>query len=321
VTGFVVRRSAAFGPAFAEGEGMTTQPLHAPYSDATGARSFSKLTALLAYKARDPAQMARVKATAWRKVDAAIRPLLGSYRGRRAIDLGAGQWMAQSKILAASGADVLAVDPELPPAGPQDWVRYARGLGLQRTAKTLAAELLLRSRFDRALGRETGLDVPSARFARHRGGAERLPFADGEVDLVVSDNVYEHLPDVRSATDEVLRVLRPGGVVCITIHPFTAFSGGHHPATIHHAGDGPFVPAIPAWDHLLDGKHPSGVYLNRVRNRDYRDVLASRFETIRWDESREGEAFLDAGILARLPDHTRDEFLVGKIFYVGIKPT
>ncbi len=41
--------------------------------------------------------------------------------------------------------------------------------------------------------------------------AERLPYADGEFDLVVGHAVLHHIPDVELALREVLRVLRPGG--------------------------------------------------------------------------------------------------------------
>jgi SAM-dependent methyltransferase len=60
-------------------------------------------------------------------------------------------------------------------------------------------------------------DVPS--LAEHRapgmpvlrGVGERLPFAGGSFDLVVSLWVLEHLKDPRTVLDEVRRVLRPGG--------------------------------------------------------------------------------------------------------------
>ncbi len=41
--------------------------------------------------------------------------------------------------------------------------------------------------------------------------AERLPFADGEVDLVVSRTVLEHVTSVDTAAREMARVLRRGG--------------------------------------------------------------------------------------------------------------
>lgn len=40
----------------------------------------------------------------------------------------------------------------------------------------------------------------------------RLPFADQSFDILVSNEVFEHVQDYPAALDEVYRVLRPGGV-------------------------------------------------------------------------------------------------------------
>jgi len=58
------------------------------------------------------------------------------------------------------------------------------------------------------------LEVASARAggpAYVRGGAERLPFADGSFDAVVACLVFEHVQGVDAAIAEVGRVLEPGG--------------------------------------------------------------------------------------------------------------
>lgn len=48
------------------------------------------------------------------------------------------------------------------------------------------------------------------------GGVEQLTDA-GRFDLVVLDNVYEHLPDQRLALERITRALRPGGVLYLLV--------------------------------------------------------------------------------------------------------
>lgn len=44
---------------------------------------------------------------------------------------------------------------------------------------------------------------------------EKLPFKDGEFDVVVSNHVVEHTPDQETHLNEALRVLKPGGLLYI----------------------------------------------------------------------------------------------------------
>lgn len=49
------------------------------------------------------------------------------------------------------------------------------------------------------------------------GDATRLPFPDATFDRIIASEVMEHIPDDRAALDELVRILRPGGVMAITI--------------------------------------------------------------------------------------------------------
>jgi SAM-dependent methyltransferase len=51
----------------------------------------------------------------------------------------------------------------------------------------------------------------------HLGDAQRLPFPDARFDRVLFTEVLEHLPDDAAALAEVARVLRPGGVLALTV--------------------------------------------------------------------------------------------------------
>jgi SAM-dependent methyltransferase len=49
------------------------------------------------------------------------------------------------------------------------------------------------------------------------GDATRLPFPDDTFDRIIASEVMEHIPDDLAALDELTRVLRPGGVLAVTI--------------------------------------------------------------------------------------------------------
>ena len=48
----------------------------------------------------------------------------------------------------------------------------------------------------------------------------RLPFASATFDLVLATQVLEYLSDPRQGASEVLRVLKPGGVFCLSVAAF-----------------------------------------------------------------------------------------------------
>ena len=50
-----------------------------------------------------------------------------------------------------------------------------------------------------------------------QGDALQLPFANDEFDRVVAAEVLEHIPDDRRAIGELVRVLRPGGTLAVTV--------------------------------------------------------------------------------------------------------
>ena len=74
----------------------------------------------------------------------------------------------------------------------------------------------------------TGLDADAGRLQRAEeahgirarlvaGDAQRLPFEDESFDRVLTSEVLEHLPDDAAALREIHRVLKPGGVLAISV--------------------------------------------------------------------------------------------------------
>jgi ubiquinone/menaquinone biosynthesis C-methylase UbiE len=57
--------------------------------------------------------------------------------------------------------------------------------------------------------RSTAQEISNVKYVE--GDATRLPFNNGEFDLVATNKMKHHLPDWESTVAEMIRVLRPGG--------------------------------------------------------------------------------------------------------------
>ena len=115
---------------------------------------------------------------------------LGLLPGDRTLDMGCGAGRHAFEMY-RRGADVIAFD--------QDADELAK-------VSDMFAEM-----------RKAG-EVPAGAEADVKeGDALALPFADGEFDRVVAAEVLEHIPDDETAIAELVRVLRPGGTLAVTV--------------------------------------------------------------------------------------------------------
>lgn len=86
---------------------------------------------------------------------------------------------------------------------------------------------------------QSAAEVPAgARGIGVRGTAYGLPFADGTFDAVVCAEVMEHLPDDRVALAELVRVLKPGGRMAITVPRWFPEKVCWTLSDAYHANDG-----------------------------------------------------------------------------------
>ena len=133
-----------------------------------------------------------------------VQDALGEVAGLAALDLGCGTGR-HALWLSGAGAAVTAVD-------------FSEGM-MEKARKKPGAE--------------------KVRFLAHDLG-ERLPFADGSFDLVVSGLVLEHLHDMDGFFAEARRVLRPGGCAVVSgMHPAMFLRGTR--AHFHDAATGETV--------------------------------------------------------------------------------
>lgn len=80
--------------------------------------------------------------------------------------------------------------------------------------------------------RRIGLDISERLFAADcefiKASVEAMPIERDSVDLVTSFNAFEHFDDPRAALSEILRVLKPGGVLYTEFGPpWNAAYGAH----------------------------------------------------------------------------------------------
>ncbi len=225
--------------------------------------------------------------------------------GMRVLDIGCGQRTPASLLFAAAGNTVAGIDTELitPGPGPISFLRVWRANGLERAAKTLVRQILFDPAYDRRLSELAGKRLSRRALDLRCLSVAALPFDDASFDVVISNAVFEHLPDVPAALAQVARVLKPGGVCHIGIHLFPSLSGGHHMAWAFP--DESVPEGIPPWDHLRENRFPAHVYLNRLRESDYQAAFAAApaLELLEWVTARtEGESLLTPEIERELAE-------------------
>ncbi|MEB2343612.1 MAG: class I SAM-dependent methyltransferase [Deltaproteobacteria bacterium] len=170
--------------------------------------------------------------------------------------------------------DALADDP---PAGAAP-----AGLRIYAPEATTPFALALRGRYPRFWGSEYLPDPEDRRrhFPIPHEDLARLSFPDAAFDVVVCNEVFEHVPALDAALGEIARVLRPGGVLLATF-PFaynqyeTIVKAVLRGGEVHHLTDpeyhpnpvdprGSLVYQIPGWD-VLDLTRKQG--FSRAENR------------------------------------------------------
>jgi ubiquinone/menaquinone biosynthesis C-methylase UbiE len=83
------------------------------------------------------------------------------------------------------------------------------GIGVDMSARDLATA---RARFLPFANYNAG-----SQFSLQRGDATRLPFADHSIDKIICSEVLEHIEDYQAVLAEIKRVLKPGGLLAISV--------------------------------------------------------------------------------------------------------
>ena len=259
----------------------------------------------------------------YRAFSAAVPELVGRpLTSLRVLDLGCGSNAPMTLMLHAAGCRVTGVDHYLGHRWglgfrPSRYVSYAKEAGAARAARKFVGELVYDRIYYRTLAqlsglplREDGLDLRAMDVQN-----PRLPV--NEYDVIHSNATWEHIPDVPAANRTIADALRPGGMAYIEIHLFPSLSGGHDLPWITPGktvlGD------VQPWQHLRNPAWQEPVYLNRLRERDYRRAFEDTpgLRIVQWNtEYTEGHEYLTDEVRAALPDYSDEELTKRSIIVV-----
>ena len=266
-------------------------------------------------------------ATLYRNFTGALERLLPQKRlhDLDVLDLGCGVNAPMALMLHASGCRVTGVDWNLGLRWGLGFSleRYRRfasetGAGVGRLARKFLGELAYDRTYYATLASASGLRLSEKDLDLRAMDVERMDFPDQSFDVVHSNATFEHLRDVPTAARELARILRPGGLAHIEIHLFPSLSGGHDLPWI--VPDKLVMDGIKPWQHLRDPNWKEPVYLNRLRERDYRRIFDATpgLRVLEWNvEFTEGKHLLTPEIAATLPDYTERDLTTRSIIVIA----
>jgi hypothetical protein len=159
--------------------------------------------------------------------------------------------------------------------------------GLERTAKSFVRYWVSDRRYwadvATAVGLPGGRDVVPDPSRLAVGDASDPAvwnrWADGSIDLLVSEDVFEHIPgaDIPAVLANMHRKMVPGGIALIRLNVFRGITGGHLVERYEEFVDDPSPKAQTPWVHLRDGGPTGNTFLNRNPRSQYRRHVRRAF--------------------------------------------
>lgn len=237
------------------------------------------------------------------------------------LEIGFGARPYRLAALLRQGVDATGVDMEVPvlTGSVAEFRRMYATNGAERTAKSLVRHLLFdrgqRRDFEgRAVERGWVGPVDPTRFVV--SDAAELDVADGSIDLLLSEDVFEHIEvgALRRLVAQMRGWLRPDGLALIRPNVFTGITGGH---LIEWDDLAPAERRSEPWEHLRAQRFAPNSYLNGLRLADYRELFAEHFEIVEERVKRPdlGLEYLTDDIRAELAAYDEHELLANQVLF------
>jgi SAM-dependent methyltransferase len=246
-----------------------------------------------------------------------------SLRDLKILDLGCGSNAPMTVLLHAGGCRVTGVDAYLGYRWglgfrPRRFLSYAKEAGLLKTLRKIAGEIAYDRVYFQELAARTGLTLTDRGLDLRQMDIQAPALPASAFDAVHSNATWEHIADVRAANRAVADALVPGGLAYIEIHLFPSLSGGHDLPWIVPGST--LLGDVRPWQHLRDPNWKAPVFLNRLRESDYRSAFenTASLEIEEWrTEFVEGRDLLTPEIRASLPGFSEEELTKRSIIVVA----
>lgn len=242
-------------------------------------------------------------------------------KGLRVLDVGCGKSFWLTLLLHSYGAHVTGIDTEVvePGFNIKKYIKILKRNGIERVLRTLYWDIFYASPYYRELEKLVDFPLKFKTVDTRNISITDIDFPDSTFDLVVSYEVFEHIPDVVSAIERLYKLMKHDGITYLCIHNYASISGGHHIAWKYPDTEPSMV--VPPWDHLRQNIYPSiPSWINRMREVDYHKTFIEKFQIIEWlHPLQEGKNLLTKEIEEELSNYSKEE-LLNKWFIIVAKP-
>ncbi|TFE66580.1 class I SAM-dependent methyltransferase [Methylacidiphilum caldifontis] len=227
------------------------------------------------------------------------------------------------------GIDSMGIDLDIPvlKGSLQEWKELVHKNGVERFLKSFLRfylfDLKERKELKKKLKQKnSNFFIPNERFLV--GDASSLELADCFFDLIISEDVFEHIPTQRleMLVEKMARWLKPGGLALIRPMVYTGISGGHlaewFPSNVPLNSPKKSEP----WEHLRKNRFQPNTYLNKLWRKDYRSLFSKYFVLLeeKVKDPSLGKKYLNEKIKKELILYPEEELFSNNVLFVLQKP-